>query len=103
MRTVSYMEMSYGELEELVKETYKVEEYEFVAQQECGNDSSHTFEVKAEPWDVNNILGKYALDKFEEWIQSKGHKGEYMNYIIMQALVNDGVLSAGHYLIQVCW
>lgn len=39
------IEVDYGDLERFVKETYKQKEYSFVAAQECGNDSSHSFSI----------------------------------------------------------
>ena len=45
MRTETVTFMDYDELEEIVKKTYGAIPYEFIAAEECGNDSSHRFIV----------------------------------------------------------
>lgn len=100
MKVKTVIEMDYYELETIVNNHYNLphngDGYEFVAVQECGNDSSHTFYIpKAEPlskWDQKSIeelkLGKHPC---------------YCNHAILQDLVNNGVLAPGEYLIKVSW
>jgi hypothetical protein len=97
MKKVEMTEMSYDEFEEIVKRVYGATKYSFVATEECGNDSSHTFEVtEKEPldeWDTKSIA---------EFIEKKGFK-KYVNYTLFKDLVNRGELAPGQYLVNVCW
>lgn len=78
-------ECEYYELEKFVKEKYGVD-YDFVANEECGNDSSHTFTVDGEVDEDFDI-----------------HVVSYRNYDLMNKLCKDGHIEPGEYLINVCW
>jgi hypothetical protein len=100
MKVKTVIEMDYGELETLVNNHYGLphngDGYEFVAVQECGNDSAHTFYIpKAEPL---NKYNQYVIDKLRS-----GKAPIYHNHTILQDLVNNGVLAPGEYLIKVSW
>jgi hypothetical protein len=96
MKKVSIIEMDYDEFEEIVKRVYQATKYSFVATEECGNDSSHTFDItKKEP------LDKYEKEDLDEFVASKGLK-TYVNQTLFQDLVNKGKLKPGHYLVNVC-
>jgi hypothetical protein len=96
MKKVSVIEMDYSEFEEIVKRVYGVKDYSFVATEECGNDSSHTFEVtekeELDEWETADIA------EFTE----KGHKS-YVNYTLFKDLIRRGELEPGQYLVNVCW
>lgn len=102
MKVKQVIEIDYYELEGIVNKHYNLaldkygRGYSFVATEECGNDSSHSFNVEgAEP------LDKYDLGKIEEL--RAGQHPTYCNQAIIQDLVNNGALAPGEYLVQVCW
>jgi hypothetical protein len=94
MKKVEYYEMSYRELEELVKKTYG-QYYSFVADIECNNDSEHSFDVD----NTELLLDEKA--SLEDFITT----GNY--FYIINTLLNDmslkGIIPYGNYLITVCW
>ena len=102
MKTEVITSMEYHELEDLVKATYGIKDYEFVAVEECGNDSTHRFDIKEKKiLDPENPLDKCDLEKLE---QIKADKvPTYSNYVILQDLVNRGVLAPAVFLIEVSW
>lgn len=57
MKKTVYIEMDYYEFEELVEKHFGVKNYEFVADIECGNDSSHTFNIKDEAFAERGLCG----------------------------------------------
>lgn len=85
------IEASSFELEKLVRKHYpeQYDGYEFVAVEECGNDSSHNFN------DIDGELSEYDLREF--------NTGAASNRILLNKLCVDGFIEAGSYLIQVCW
>lgn len=89
MRTRTVIEMSYSELETLVhKHMIKHRDYSFVDTEECGNDTSHTFDVNGE---------------IDEWERKELAKGKGSNYAVLNHLCAAGVIPPGSYLIEVCW
>jgi len=104
MKVKQVIEIDYNELEDIVNKHYGLRAkdpygnglYSFVATEECGNDSDHSFSVpKAEP------LDEYDQKKIKR-LRGTGHS-RYSNYAILQDLVNNGVLAPGEYLVKVCW
>lgn len=88
-------EVDYGDFERFVKETYG-QDYNFVASEECGNDSVHDF----------NVNDKEALDEYDqEKLDTFKTTGRYsfLNRTILQDLVNHDLIEPGNYLISVCW
>jgi len=94
------IEMDYNELEDLIRRTYG-HNLEVPCDLEAGNDSAHTFNFKVEPWIVGNVLHDYGIKKLEKF-KATG-EGEYLTCILMQDMVNNGVLEPGDYLINICW
>jgi hypothetical protein len=94
--------IEYGELEDIVNKAYSITDYEFVAVEECGNDSSHRFDVgEIKPFDPENVLDKYDLEKLEK--VKAGKVPTYSNHIIFRDLVNRGILEPGTYIVEVSW
>lgn len=93
----SVIDVERSELEQLVYEVYgkdipelSRENYDFVHMQECGNDSTHEF----------NIDGK--LDKYE--IENWNRRDfMYRNHLILNKLCSDGYICPGCYMVSVCW
>lgn len=87
------IEVSYSDLEKLVKKHYPEQYkhmggYSFAAVEECGNDTSHGFDVDG---------------KLDDWDLEKFAKGEASNIALLNKLCADGLIEAGEYLIEVCW
>lgn len=96
-KKVSYIEVEYGDFEALVMETYDLDEWSFVADIECGNDSSHDFTI-----DEDDTVSPWDKDKIRKFIESNGTTG-YMTQALLADMHNKGLISPGNYLIQVCW
>lgn len=99
MRKKTVIEIDYNELESIVRKHYGIDhnQYSFVATEECGNDTHHSFNVTgAAP------LRDYDQETIDE-IKATGNVPEYSNLTIMQDLVNSGVLEPGEYLVDVSW
>lgn len=89
MKTVTYTEIGWHELEQLVKEHLGVEDWSFVADVECGNDSQHTFEIN---W--RNVI--------EQWKEYGESQWTRPNYYIAR-LIEMCVIPEGNVLVTVCW
>lgn len=81
-------------LDKLVFEKFGFKKYNFVAVQECGNDSAHAF-------NVNGHLTEYDKKQLAKW--EKGEFVHYSNRVILNALCFHGLIPAGEYLVKVCW
>lgn len=94
VKKTNTIEMDYTELEKIVLDHYGVE-FDFVAAQECGNDSYHLFVID----------GKEEIDNYNKSIMDQWLKGEDQPWpqTVLQDLVNQDVLQPGRYLISVCW
>lgn len=96
MKKQTVIEMPYDELEALVQQTYNLQEWSFVADQEMGNDSAKTFVIKGkEPLDTYDAekLTEFMANPINNWMTSR----------LLQDLVNRDKLEPGKYLIEVCW
>jgi len=94
VKKVLYCAMEYGEFEDLVKKEYG-QDYEFVPDIECGNDSDHSYSIEKEEldsWDAKSI----------EEFKSTG-KYSFMARRLLQDLVNNDKLPEGDFLITVSW
>ena len=93
--TVTMYEVAYNELEKAIMETYG-RQFNVVADLEESNDSAHRVCVdKAEELDI------YDRKRLEDW-KATGNVS-YMTHIIMQDMVNNGVIPAGDWLIMMSW
>jgi hypothetical protein len=97
MREEKIITMDYHEFEMLVKKHFGVTNYNFVATQECSNDTSHRFNI-----DELEPLNTYDAKSLKEFIDSNGTKS-WVNYILFQELINREVLLPGKYLVEVYW
>jgi len=94
MKKKSIIEISYKELEKLVKEKLGYKNYCFVAVEECGNDSDHQFDVDGE-------IDDFDLEDIKSW--EEGKFVNYSNGIILNKLCADGHIEKGDYVVTVCW
>ena len=93
---VNYLEVDYGDLERFVHKYYPLNnKWSFVASEECGNDSTHSFPIKKEK------MGDYELKALERF--KAGHHQNFITSIILTDLCNKDLIDEGEYLINVCW
>lgn len=91
--------VDYWDLEELIKEVYNQEDYEFTADMECGNDTKKSFKVKK--GEFEGSLGEYYRKDIQKFID----KGEY-SYLagkLLNDLADKDIIQEGDYLINVSW
>lgn len=100
---VVHFKIDYHVIDEIVHQYYGVggsenkyyPAYEFVAIQECSNDSCHEF-------DVDGVLDTCTKESAVEF-RENGNPGNLSNYDILNILCKDGWLEPGTYLVKVCW
>ena len=90
-------EVDYNDLNDFINTEYGFgpRQFEVVADQEWGNDESHSI-----------ILSKRELPEYDKLFLEKFKKSEkvsYVLYIILQDLVNRDRLAPGEYIIDVSW
>ena len=90
---VEHYQIECSDFEAFVKEITG-HTFEFVADQECGNDSQHSFRAKPEMLD-------FEVEEWEEF--KKTGEGDFMAHTIFNGLCKDGHIEPGEYLISVCW
>jgi hypothetical protein len=99
MKTVTYHEMDYYELDDLVKKYFPQANFEFIADEEMNNDSEKAMgEIKRSDF---NGWNKYNKEKFNDIILGKPK--QFCSRLFLQFFVNNGVLPEGNYLIRVSW
>ncbi len=82
--------VGYRDLERFAVEWYPfLAGYSFVATQECGNDSSHRFNLSGRPLSQNDLT---------EWA-----KGNINNWLLLDKLCADGHIEPGTYIVEVSW
>ena len=94
-KKVEYIEVSYKDLERLIREVYQQPKYEIVADEEWNNDSDYTFSVERkelDQWQAKDIDG----------LKTNG-TAQYGLPSILADLCNNGHIEPGEYLISVCW
>ena len=84
------------ELEKFVSAHYNLSgRWSFVADQECGNDSSHTFNVEKEE------LDEYDAEKIAEL--KAGKNPSFVTQALLTDFCNQDLIPEGKYIINVCW
>ncbi len=94
MKEITYQVMSDSEFNELVKHTYG-HEYNFAMDNECGNDSQHTFNK------INGVQESYDIEDLEKF--KKTGNSFMITRVLLNDMVNKNILPVGNYLITVCW
>jgi len=91
--TKTVHEVSYSDLEELIKQTYG-QEFSVPADQEIGNDSSINYDnmTKGNDYDREAVMDFAATGQHE-----------YILAEILQDLVEQDLIPEGNYLISICW
>lgn len=97
MEIKTIVEMAYDELDELVNKNIPAAKgkYEFIAEEECANDTARTF---------NRIDGSFKhLTGYEKEIE-EGKEGCLRNtHAVLHYICKKGVIPAGDYVITVSW
>lgn len=83
------IKVDYNEIDTLISRYFNVS-FEFIAEEESSNDSSHTF-------DIDGKVDKYDLKGIEE------KKTKYMTRAYLNKLAEQGIIEKGEYLIEVSW
>lgn len=106
IETVTVHKIDAFELNDLVNETYTLEpekfsygsqpRYNFVAVEECGNDSAHEFHV-------DGYVAEWDEGELAKWIASGGKEGWIGNDVILDDLCRRGLIPEGDYVVSVCW
>jgi hypothetical protein len=94
MKRKSVISLSSSELDELVKKHLGYKDYDFVAVEECNNDSSHEF-------DVDGKVDTCGKSEIEKWKAGKGET--FTNATILNELARLGHIEKGEYIVEVCW
>lgn len=92
---VSFYEVNWYDLEELICKIYSID-YEFQADVECDNDTSHDFNIKKE------VFNDWDRDRLKDFIDTNGRKTN-MTRVLLKDMCNKGILSPGNYLIQISY
>lgn len=97
IKEVHHFEMEFFEFEELVKRVYGHNDYEYVADIECGNDCCQSYD------NVQSIgeFDEYDKRHMDEFI--KTGKGSYMAWKLLTDMCRKKIIKPGNYLISVCW
>ena len=114
MKTTTYIEMDYGEFEELVEKEYGAP-YSFVASEECGNDTDHSYTITGvvdEPDELEKFRAKCKdiaeynatlTDEYKDAWRRKEVTFMYSSGVLLEDMVARGIIPAGNYLIHVSW
>ena len=89
-------QVEYSDMERFVSETYG-KRYSFVASEECGNDSSHSYAVRKkealDEWDQRDL--KLFIERPDsECLRAR---------LLLQDMVNKDLIPTGDYVIRVSW
>lgn len=87
--------VNYKDLEKFVSEIYDLYDYSFAAVEECGNDSTHEF-------NIDGKIDDYDTDDIENILNSKS-VNTYQNDLVLNLLCRGGHIEPGTYLISVSW
>lgn len=88
--------VDYCDFEAAVRECYGVEDYDFVADAECGNGMS----ILCGSMKKSTLSSEERMD-LEAFQTSGSHR--YLYRVLLQDMVNNGVAPEGDYVIKVSW
>lgn len=94
-KTECYNVIEYHSLEHFIQSTYGIEDYDFVAFEECENNSSRVFKA-------DGYIPDYLSYKTEK-IRKHGEIDLYCTHILFNLMVIDKHLPEGMYLVKVSW
>lgn len=93
------LQVDYNDLNEFITQAYGLTQpYEVVAEEEWGNDQSHTLLVEKRELDE---------DELEDIVTMEATKGKripsYTTSTLLDDLCNKGLIEPGEYLVRVTW
>ncbi|KPK54167.1 MAG: hypothetical protein AMS22_06300 [Thiotrichales bacterium SG8_50] len=94
-RIQTTIRIDYGVIEDIVHRFYSRPDYSFVATEECGNDTLHSFTV--------NPAAMTRYDREQMELFRAGESADFSNYDVLNALCVDRFLDPGKYIVEVCW
>jgi hypothetical protein len=99
-KLISYYQMDYYELEEITKKVYGADtDYSVQSALECGNDTSHTFNIQTSDIDMFERFDKVKLDDF---FAGKAWREPYVEYVLIDLCMKKH-LPFGKYVINVSY
>jgi hypothetical protein len=122
VNTKTVHQVEYGDWNSFVNSHYELEPtrsgsgnhtwenpaYEFVADVECGNDTSHEYDDITKAEAVKEFEGEEGMAPFnradlEEWKSNNGKKQLWGARLLLLDLVRQDLIPEGNYIISVCW
>lgn len=98
MKSKTFHTVSYSDLEDFIQEHFNHPDYSFPADQECSNDSSHTFYVgSGEIWEFD----EYDQKDVREFMN--GRNPSFITGRLMQHMFEQRLIPEGEYLVEVSW
>jgi hypothetical protein len=95
METKTYTTLGYHELEKLAKDVFGID-YEYVAEEELGNDENQTYTINEK--DLDN-----GWD-WREWAEFlEGKERRWRAHMLITRLVSLGKIPAGNILVELSW
>jgi hypothetical protein len=94
MKREIVMVCDYGEIEDIIQDTYG-RYYEIPSGEELHNDSSLTFSC------AKGVLNRYENETLNEFIAT-GH-GDWLLNVLVADLCNKGKLAEGKYVMSISW
>jgi hypothetical protein len=86
----TYIVVDYSDLEKLIRKTYNRPHYDILGEEEWGNDSAHSFNIKK----TNH--SKWGVDSIKNWDSPA-------LWALMEDMANRDIIEEGNYLVEVCW
>lgn len=88
--------VQYRDLEEFVEASYGIS-WSFVAAEECGNDSQHTFRVTGQ-------MSDYDMTQLTKWLDADGMGvPDLRAQAMLNSLAARRLIDTGEYIVKVCW
>lgn len=97
VQTRTIHKVSWSDLERLVNDTYGFGgEWDFVANEECGNDSDHSFSTERK-------LMSFQEESLAKFVAGDPWALQFDTNTIITDLANRGLIPHGEYLVGVSW
>lgn len=92
--------VDYGDLSDFINKVYGTSKYDFVASEQSGNDSSHSFAAK-------KTVGENTMKKWQDediaQLKAKDGNTEFVTSSLFQDMVDRDLIPEGDYVVDVCW
>ncbi len=88
-------QIDYFDFDEFIKKHYQKSDFEFCADQESRNDSSHSFSVSKHP------MSDYELKRLNKF--KSDQRVDFISSTLLNDLCNKGIIPEGQYIVNVSW